>query len=407
MTASAPTASLPQRAMMPVLIALSVTHLLNDMIQSLIPAIYPIIKEAYRLDFGQIGLITLTFQVSASLLQPAVGLYTDKHPMPYSMVVGMGFTLAGLIGLAYAGSYGFLLLSAACVGIGSSIFHPEATRMARNASGGQHGLAQGIFQVGGQTGSALGPLLAAFIIVPRGQGSLAWFSVAALVAMMLMVWTAASYAKLDRARPPKVATASVAPARPGKRSVAFAITILIILLFSKNAYSASFSSFYTFYLMGKFGISIQNSQVMLFLFLASSAAGALAGGMLGDRIGRNKIIWFSILGALPFTLILPYADLFWTGVLTIVINLIMSSAFAAILIYALELLPGRVGLVGGFFYGLSFGLGGLAAALLGEFADILGIEAVYKICSFIPLMGLLAWFLPRLSEGTRGAKVGH
>ncbi|WP_377839103.1 MFS transporter [Bosea sp. UC22_33] len=407
MTASAPTASLPQRAMMPVLIALSFTHLLNDMIQSLIPAIYPIIKEAYRLDFGQIGLITLTFQVSASLLQPAVGLYTDKHPMPYSMVVGMGFTLSGLIGLAYAGSYGFLLLSAACVGIGSSIFHPEATRMARNASGGQHGLAQGIFQVGGQTGGALGPLLAAFIIVPRGQGSLAWFSVAALVAMMLMVWTAASYARLDKARPPKAAVASAAPARPGKRSVAFAITILIILLFSKNAYSASFSSFYTFYLMGKFGISIQNSQVMLFLFLASSAVGALAGGMLGDRIGRNKIIWFSILGALPFTLILPYADLFWTGVLTIVINLIMSSAFAAILIYALELLPGRVGLVGGFFYGLSFGLGGLAAALLGEFADHLGIEMVYKICSFIPLMGLLAWFLPRLSEGTRAAKVGH
>lgn len=407
MTASATTASLPQRAMMPVLIALSFTHLLNDMIQSLIPAIYPIIKESYRLDFGQIGLITLTFQVSASLLQPAVGLYTDKHPMPYSMVVGMGFTLSGLIGLAYAGSYGFLLLSAACVGIGSSIFHPEATRMARNASGGQHGLAQGIFQVGGQTGGALGPLLAAFVIVPRGQGSLAWFSVAALVAMMLMVWTAASYARLDRARPPKVATASAAPARPGKRSVAFAITILIILLFSKNAYSASFSSFYTFYLIGKFGISVQNSQVMLFLFLASSAAGALAGGMLGDRIGRNKIIWFSILGALPFTLILPYADLFWTGVLTIVINLIMSSAFAAILIYALELLPGRVGLVGGFFYGLSFGLGGLAAALLGEFADHLGIEMVYKICSFIPLMGLLAWFLPRLSEGTRAAKVGH
>ena len=407
MTVSAPTASLPQRAMMPVLIALSFTHLLNDMIQSLIPAIYPIIKESYRLDFGQIGLITLTFQVSASLLQPAVGLYTDKHPMPYSMVVGMGFTLSGLIGLAYAGSYGFLLLSAACVGIGSSIFHPEATRMARNASGGQHGLAQGIFQVGGQTGGALGPLLAAFIIVPRGQGSLAWFSVAALVAMMLMVWTAASYARLDRARPPKAAAAAVAQTRPGKRSVAFAITILIILLFSKNAYSASFSSFYTFYLIGKFGISVQNSQVMLFLFLASSAAGALAGGMLGDRIGRNKIIWFSILGALPFTLILPYADLFWTGVLTIVINLIMSSAFAAILIYALELLPGRVGLVGGFFYGLSFGLGGLAAALLGEFADHLGIEMVYKLCSFIPLMGLLAWFLPRLSEGTKGAKVGH
>ncbi|WP_353186615.1 MFS transporter [Bosea sp. (in: a-proteobacteria)] len=407
MTAAAPV-STAQRAMMPVLITLSLTHLLNDMIQSLIPAIYPIIKEAYRLDFGQIGLITLTFQVSASLLQPAVGLYTDKHPMPYSMVVGMGFTLSGLIGLAYAGSYGLLLVSAACVGIGSSIFHPEATRMARNASGGQHGLAQGIFQVGGQTGGALGPLLAAFVIVPRGQTSLAWFSVAALVAMMLMVWTAASYARLDRARPPKPAgVAKAATARPGRGSVAFAITILIVLLFSKNAYTASFTSFYTFYLMGKFGVSIQHSQEMLFLFLASSAAGALGGGMLGDRIGRNKIIWFSILGALPFTLVLPYADLFWTGVLTIVINVIMSSAFAAILIYALELLPGRVGLVGGFFYGLSFGLGGLAAALLGTVADWLGIETVYKLCSFIPLIGLLAWFLPRLSEGTRGAKVGH
>ena len=406
MTAAAQV-STAQRAMMPVLIALSFTHLLNDMIQSLIPAIYPIIKESYRLDFGQIGLITLTFQVSASLLQPAVGLYTDKHPMPYSMVVGMGFTLSGLIGLAYAGSYGLLLLSAACVGIGSSIFHPEATRMARNASGGQHGLAQGIFQLGGQTGGALGPLLAAFVIVPRGQGSLAWFSVAALVAMMLMAWTAASYARLDRARPPKPAGVAKAAARPGKGSVAFAITILIVLLFSKNAYTASFSSFYTFYLMGKFGVSIQHSQEMLFLFLASSAAGAVGGGMLGDRIGRNKIIWFSILGALPFTLILPYADLFWTGVLTVIINIIMSSAFAAILIYALELLPGRVGLVGGFFYGLSFGLGGLAAALLGEFADLLGIEMVYKICSFIPLVGLLAWFLPRLSEEAHGAKVGH
>jgi FSR family fosmidomycin resistance protein-like MFS transporter len=398
--------STAQRAMMPVLIALSFTHLLNDMIQSLIPAIYPIIKESYRLDFGQIGLITLTFQISASLLQPAVGLYTDKHPMPYSMVLGMGFSLMGLIGLAYAGSYGFLLLSAACVGIGSSIFHPEATRMARNASGGQHGLAQGIFQVGGQTGGALGPLLAAFIIVPRGQGSLAWFSVAALIAMMLMVWTAASYARLDRARPPKPAGAAKPAAARPKGSVAFAVAILIILLFSKNAYTASFSSFYTFYLMGKFGISIQNSQVMLFLFLASSAAGALGGGMLGDRIGRNKIIWFSILGALPFTLILPYADLFWTGVLTIVINVVMSSAFAAILIYALELMPGRVGLVGGFFYGLSFGLGGLAAALLGEFADWYGIETVYRMCSFIPLIGLLAWFLPRLSEGS-GVKTAH
>lgn len=395
------------RAALPILTALSLSHCLNDLLQSLLPAIYPNLKQDLSLSFAEIGLITLVFQITASLLQPAVGAITDKRPQPYSLAVGMACSLVGLLLLSRAHAYGIVLIAAAIIGIGSSIFHPEATRMARNASGGQHGLAQGIFQVGGQTGGALGPLLAAFVIVPRGQGSLAWFSVAALVAMMLMVWTAASYARLDRVRPAKPAGAVKAAQRPGKGSVAFAITILIVLLFSKNAYTASFTSFYTFYLMGKFGVTIQHSQEMLFLFLASSAAGALGGGMLGDRIGRNKIIWFSILGALPFTLVLPYADLFWTGVLTIVINVIMSSAFAAILIYALELLPGRVGLVGGFFYGLSFGLGGLAAALLGEFADLLGIETVYKICSFIPLVGLLAWFLPRLSEGTRGAKLGH
>jgi FSR family fosmidomycin resistance protein-like MFS transporter len=393
-------AGIAQRATMPVLIALSVTHLLNDMIQSLIPAIYPIIKTTYALDFGQIGLMTLTFQVTASLLQPLVGLYTDKHPMPYSMVVGMGFTLAGLVGLASAGSYPLLLLAAACVGIGSSIFHPEAARMARNASGGQHGMAQGIFQLGGQFGGALGPLLAAFIIVPRGQGSVAYFSVAALVAMILMAWTAGRHISIGKQRAAaKISLGSEAvntssPAR--KASVALPITILIVLLFSKNAYTSSFTSFYTFYLMGKFGVSVQASQMMLFLFLASSAAGALGGGMLGDRIGRNKIIWFSILGALPFTLALPYADLFWTGVLTVIINLIMSSAFAAILVYAMELLPGRIGLVGGFFYGLSFGLGGVAAVVLGEVADHVGIQTVYLICSFLPAIGLLAWFLPSL-----------
>jgi FSR family fosmidomycin resistance protein-like MFS transporter len=395
-TASAGTA---HRAALPVLIVLSVTHLLNDMIQSLIPAIYPIIKQAYALDFAQIGMITLTFQLSASLLQPLVGLYTDKNPMPYSMVVGMGFTLAGLVGLAFANSYPLLLLAAACVGIGSSIFHPEATRMARNASGGQHGLAQAIFQVGGQTGGAVGPLLAAFIIVPRGQGSLAWFSVAALVAMVLMTWTAGRYAVLERERAKaKVSVHAAAPASPpySRGRIILAITVLMILLFSKNAYTASFTSFYTFYLIGKFGVAVQTSQVMLFLFLAASAVGALAGGIIGDRIGRNKIIWFSILGALPFTLILPYADLFWTGVLTIIINLIMSSAFAAILIYAMDLLPGRIGLVGGFFYGLSFGLGGVAAALLGAAADRIGIAGVYQICSFLPAIGLLAWFLPNL-----------
>jgi FSR family fosmidomycin resistance protein-like MFS transporter len=385
---------------MSVLVALSATHLLNDTIQSLIPAIYPIIKDAYRLDYVQIGLITLTFQFTASLLQPVVGFVTDKHPLPHSMVAGMAFSLVGLIGLAYAGSYALLLLAAGCVGLGSSIFHPEATRVARNASGGRHGFAQAVFQIGGQTGSAIGPLLAAFVIVPRGQTSLAWFSAAAFVAILLMIWIARSVVRVP-ARPPKKAdaghsTETEAAARP-LRSVIVPISVLIILLFSKYAYTASFTSFYTFYLMGKFGVSLQTSQVMLFLFLASSAAGALAGGVVGDRIGRRPIIWFSILGALPFTLILPYADLFWTGVLTIAINLIMSSAFAAILIYALELLPGRVGLVSGFFYGVTFGLAGIAAALLGALADQLGIETVYRICSFLPAMGLLAFFLPRLS----------
>ena len=399
-----------QRAVMPVLIALSTTHLLNDMIQSLIPAIYPIIKDAYALDFRQIGLITLTFQITASLLQPAVGYYTDKRPMPYSMVVGMGFTLAGLIGLAYAGSYGLLLAAAGCVGLGSSIFHPEATRMARNASGGQHGLAQGIFQVGGQTGGAMGPLLAAFIIVPRGQGSLAWFSLAALLAMILMVWTAGRYARFQRQQAAKPRAAGFTPVTRSAYptgTIVVSISILVVLLFSKNAYTSSFSSFYTFYLIEKFGVSVQASQVMLFLFLGASAAGALGGGILGDRIGRNKIIWFSILGALPFTLMLPFANLFWTGVLTVVINLIMSSAFAAILIYAMELLPGRIGLIGGLFYGLSFGLGGVAAAILGEFADRVGIEAVYRICAFLPAIGLLAWFLPPMREGAGKGAPSH
>jgi MFS transporter, FSR family, fosmidomycin resistance protein len=391
---------LSQRTAMPVLLALSATHFLNDLIQSLIPAIYPVIKEAYNLDFGQIGLITFTFQVTASLFQPLVGHYTDSRPQPHSMVVGMGFSLIGLIGLAYAGSYPLLLTAAACVGLGSSIFHPEATRMARGASGGRVGLAQGIFQVGGQTGGSLGPLLAAFVIVPMGQTSLAWFSSAALVAMIIMIWIVRRYAELPRhqaVRRETAGPAAVASQQTARAGTAFAMFILIVLLLSKNAYSSSFSSFYTFYLIGRFNVSVQTSQMMLFLFLASSAAGALFGGMLGDRIGRDKIIWISILGALPFTLILPYADLFWTAILTIFINLIMSSAFPAILVYAMDLVPGRVGLVGGLFYGLTFGLGGIAAAFLGEVADRSSIETVYQICSFLPALGLLAWFLPKLS----------
>ncbi|MSO65550.1 MAG: MFS transporter [Alphaproteobacteria bacterium] len=386
---------------MSVLIAISATHLLNDMIQSLIPAIYPIIKTAYALDFGQIGLITLTFQVTASLFQPLIGYYTDRHPMPFSMVAGMGFTLAGLLGLAYADTYLLLLAAAACVGVGSSIFHPEATRMARNASGGQLGLAQGIFQVGGQAGGALGPILAAFIIVPRGQTSLAWFSAAALIAMVLMTWTAGRFAHIrkQQAAAPKAVHESPAPRSTlSTGRVAFLLAILMVLLFSKNAYTASFTSFYTFYLIDKFGMSVQGSQLMLFLFLCSSAAGALAGGALGDRIGRDKIIWFSIIGALPVTILLPYVDLFWTGVLTVVINLIMASAFASIMIYAMELAPGRAGLIGGLFYGLAFGFGGIAAAILGELADYTSVETVYQVCSFLPAIGLLAWFLPKIKK---------
>ncbi len=389
-------------AAMPVLLALSLTHLLNDMIQSLIPAIYPIIKEAYQLDYGQIGIITLTFQLTASIFQPVVGHYTDKHPLPYSMVAGMGSTLVGLVVLAYAGSYGTLLVGSAMVGLGSSIFHPEATRLARNASGGQLGLAQGIFQVGGQTGGALGPLLAAFIVVPKGQVSLVWFSLAALVAMGLMLWTARWQSAFQRAlavASKDTPTASLIGPVASGAGVAFAMTILVILLFSKNAYAQSFNSFYTFYLIGKFGVSVQTSQIMLFLFLVSAAVGVIFGGMVGDRIGRDKVIWFSILGALPFTLVLPHVDLFWTVVLTIIINLIMSSAFASILIYAMELMPSRVGMIGGLFYGLTFGLGGVAAAILGEIADRTSIEAVYGYCAYLPAIGLLAWFLPKISPG--------
>lgn len=390
----------PRRAAFSVLVVLAITHLLNDTLQSLIPAIYPIIKDAYHLDFGQIGMITLTFQVTASLFQPVVGHYTDKHPMPYSMVFGMMFTLAGLIGLAYAGNYPMLLVSAACVGVGSSIFHPEATRMARHASAGQLGLGQGIFQVGGQAGGALGPLLAAFIIVPRGQGSLSGFAGLALLAIILMIWVNRRYAALGLGHHgARRATGAPIPSPAGSTGkVIFAMSILIILLFSKNAYAQSFSSFYTFYLIKKFGVTVQNSQLMLFLFLGSAAVGTLGGGILGDKIGRNKIILFSIVGALPFALALPYADLFWTGALTIIINLIMSSAFAAIMIYAMELVPGRVGMIGGLFYGLTFGLGGLAAALLGQIADHTSIETVYRMCSFLPAIGLLAIFLPKVKS---------
>lgn len=386
---------------MTVLIVLGVTHLLNDLIQSLIPAVYPILREKYQLDFVQIGIITLTFQIAGSLLQPVVGAITDRRPFPYSTVLGMVFTLTGLVGLAYAPSYHLILLSAASIGIGSSIFHPEATRMARYASGGRQGLAQGIFQVGGQTGGAMGPLFAALIIVQRGQESLAWFAILALFAVGLMIWTAGRH---DVMKHSFIQTVK-AKAKSGKPATIYSpkvvttgLIVLTLLMFSKNAYNESFRSFYTFYLMDHFGVTITTSQLMLFVFLAASALGALLGGIIGDRIGRYKIIWISILGPLPLTLLLPYADLQWTVILTIFINLIMASAFAAILIYAMELAPNRIGLVGGLFYGLNFGLGGIAAAILGALADKTGIDNVYWLCSFLPLAGLLTWFLPKIDN---------
>lgn len=381
---------------MPVLAALSVAHFLNDVLQSMIPAIYPLIKDVYALDFARIGLITLAFQVTSSLLQPLLGYVTDRRPWPYAMVAGMGATLLGLIGLAFAVSYGMVLVAAALVGLGSAVFHPEATRMARHAAAGRQGLAQGVFQVGGHAGYALGPLLAAAIVVPRGQASLALFSGVALVAMVLMFWTARRYAASRREHAAASAhRTEQAAGRLSKAQIALAMTILVLLLFSKNAYTAGFTSYYTFYLIERFQISIQASQLMLFAYLFVGAIGVIIGGVVGDRIGRHRVIWLSIIGALPFALALPHANLFWTGALSILISLIMASAFSAILIYAIDLVPHRVGLVGGLFYGLAFGLGGVAAAALGMIADRIGIIEVFHLCAWLPAFGLLTFLLPR------------
>lgn len=389
------------KAYIAVLLVLGSTHLLNDLIQALIPAIYPIIKDKYALDFVQIGIITLTFQIAGSFLQPLVGHYTDQHPMPYSTAVGMIFTFVGLLSLAFSASYIMILVSVGCIGIGSSIYHPESTRMARYASGNRHGLAQGIFQVGGQVGGALSPLLAALIIVPRGQTTLSWFAVLAILAMVLMIGIARQHTTIRTQF--LAATSSPSGASGSHRShsraaVWLGLGILSLLMFSKLAYVESFRSFYTFYLMDRFGVSIGTSQLMLFIFFVSSAAGVLLGGIIGDKIGRYRIIWISILGPLPLTLLLPHVDFFWTGVLTVLINLIMASAFASIMIYAMELVSHRIGLVGGLFYGLNFGMGGIAAAILGGMADRIGIERVYQLCSFLPLVGLITLFLPRISD---------
>jgi MFS transporter, FSR family, fosmidomycin resistance protein len=388
-----PDSSAQDRTVFSVLLAVSFAHLLNDVIQSLLPAIYPILKQAYGLDFGQIGLLTLTFQATASLLQPFVGMQTDRRPAPYALLMGMGVSLLGLLLLSMSGSFVLLLVAAALVGIGSAVFHPEASRVARLGSGGRHGIAQSVFQVGGSTGSAIGPLLAAFIVVPHGQSSIAWFSAVALVAMLVLWKVGQWYGQRLASRPAQRGRKDLKPLAH-RRQTAVALAILVALVFSKNFYTAGINSYYTFYLIDKFQLPVQTAQIYLFLFLGSVAAGTLFGGPLGDRFGRKYVIWFSVLGVLPFTLALPYADLFWTGVLTVIIGLILASSFPAIIVYAQELIPGRTGMISGLFFGLGFGMGGLGAAVLGELADVTSIGFVYRVCSFLPAIGLLAAFLP-------------
>lgn len=378
-----------------VLGAISFSHCLNDLIQSLILAIYPILKGDFNLSFAQIGLITLTYQITASLLQPLVGLYTDRHPKPYSLIIGMSSTLCGLLLLSVAPNFEVILIAAALVGTGSSVFHPESSRIARLASGGKHGLAQSVFQVGGSTGSAIGPLLAAIIVLPHGQPAIAWFALAALAAI-LVLWQIGNWYKRQRqAGAPRGVAKAAAPANLlPPRTVSRAVTVLLLLVFSKFFYLASITSYYTFYLINHFSVSVQASQIHLFLFLFAVAAGTLIGGPIGDRYGRKIVIWVSILGVAPFTLALPYVNLLWTSILIFIVGLILSSAFSAILVYAQEMMPGKIGTVSGMFFGFAFGMGGVGAAVLGVVADHYGIVFVYQLCSFLPLMGLLTVFLP-------------
>jgi FSR family fosmidomycin resistance protein-like MFS transporter len=389
--------SIAGRTVVPVLIAISASHMLNDIVQSLIPAIYPIVKDKFALNFTQVGLITLCFQMTASILQPFVGRYTDKHPKPYSLMVGMCFTLAGVLALWGAGNFIALLLSVMLVGVGSSIFHPESSRIANAASGGKRGLAQSVFQLGGTFGSSLGPLLAALIVVPYGLHSLGWFAAIPLIGLVVVQRVGTWYKRttaIRARRPPKPMVPHGIPRATVQRS----IVILLVLVFSKQFYLAGMSSYYTFYLMGKFGLGVQQAQIHLFIFLFSAAIGTLIGGPLGDRYGRKYVIWFSILGSAPFTLLLPFANLMWTGILSAVIGLVLSSAFSAILVYAQELVPGKVGMVSGLFFGFAFGMAGIGSALLGALADHTSIEFIFKVCAFLPLIGLLATFLPRVHE---------
>jgi FSR family fosmidomycin resistance protein-like MFS transporter len=398
------------KTVFPILLAISFSHLLNDSIQSLIPSTYPLFKRSLHLDFGQLGLITFCFQLTASLLQPFVGLYTDRKPQPYSLAGGMCFTLVGLIGLSRAGSLTMVLFCVCLVGLGSAVFHPESSRVAFLASGGRRGMAQSLFQVGGNAGSALGPLMAAVIIAPFGQSRIIWFSLAALLAIFILIRVGNWYKKKKEGAARSVISASPVPASGidptvtspvTRRKLVFSLIILLMLIFSKYFYMASMTSYYIFYLMDKFHLSVQNAQIHLFIFLFSVAAGTLIGGPVGDRIGRKYVIWFSILGVAPFTLLLPYSDLFWTTILSVFIGMILASAFSAILVYAQDLVPGKVGMIAGLFFGLAFGMGGIGSAVLGKLADHTGIQHVFRLCAFLPLLGLLTGFLPDITGRKR------
>lgn len=391
-TSAAAASDIAGKTIFSILLSISFSHLLNDTIQSIIPSIYPVVKNSFQLNFSQIGIITLVFQLTASLFQPLIGLYTDRKPQPYSLAVGMVFTLLGLILLSQAKNYAMLLVSVAVIGTGSSVFHPEASKVAYMASGGRRGLAQSIFQVGGNLGGSLGPILAAMIVVPFGQSSILWFSILALLAIIVLLNVGSWYTHHMNMR--KKVTELTKGHGLTKAKLAWSVVILLVLIFSKYFYMASITSYFTFYLMHKFNVSIQTSQVHLFLFLFAVAAGTLLGGPIGDRVGRKYVIWFSILGVAPFTLLLPYANLFWTTVLSIMIGVILASAFSAILVYAQELIPGKIGMISGLFFGFAFGMGGLGSALLGMLADKTSIDYVYHVCAFLPLIGVLTVFLP-------------
>ena len=400
-TTALPHSNTAQRTTFAIIFAVALCHGINDIMQSLLTAIYPILKQSYGLDFVQLGLLTLTFQCTASLLQPVIGIYTDKRPLPYSIATGMAFTAVGLVVLGFAHDYWLLLVGSAFIGFGSAVFHPESSRVARLASGGRHGFAQSTFQVGGNTGQAIGPLLAAFVVLPHGQSSVAWFAVAALCGGLILSWVGRWYSEHMRRAASRPAASTALPF--DRRTTVIALTVLTLLTITKNVYIAGIANYFTFYLIHKFGLDVGQSQLMLFLFLGASAVGVFLGGPIGDRFGAKFVIWLSIIGALPFALALPYADFTWTVILSIVIGIVFSSCFSAIVVFAQELVPGRIGMIAGIFFGLAFGAGGIGAAALGALADLHGIDVLFQVTSYLPLLGFLTVFLPDFKKAVRVA----